>query len=152
MRPTHAIREVAFDHPDVSALLARYFAELAVRLPSYDAPSIEDLRADAGRGTTIVLFDGTVAIGCGALRLLDPTTAEVKRMFVAPEARGRGHARRLLAALEGKARARGCTRVVLDTAAPLHEAAAMYLREGYTRIPRYNDNPVAASWFEKKLR
>lgn len=50
-----------------------------------------------------------------------------------------------------RARALGCSRVVLDTAAPLREGAAIYLREGYVEIARYNDNPVAARWFEKRL-
>jgi GNAT superfamily N-acetyltransferase len=73
-------------------------------------------------------------------------------MFVAMDARGLGHGRRLLRALEERARSLGCSRVVLDTAAPLKEAARMYLREGYEEIERYNDNPYAARWFEKRLR
>ncbi len=72
-------------------------------------------------------------------------------MFVAPEARGRGHGRQVLRALEERARSMSCRRVVLDTAASLKEAASMYLREGYLEIERYNDNPYAARWFEKRL-
>ncbi len=145
------IHDVPPDDRDVLRLLGLYFAELRARLPSYEAPSIDDLRADGERGVTLVLLADRLAVGCGSLRVLDPTTAEVKRMFVVAEARGRGHARRILSALEERARSLGCARVVLDTAAPLHEAAAMYLREGYLEIARYNDNPVAARWFEKTL-
>jgi GNAT superfamily N-acetyltransferase len=81
---------------------------------------------------------------------VDPSRDEL-RTDVAPDARGRGVARTLLAALEHKARALGCTRIVLDTAAPLVEAARLYLREGYAEIDRYNDNPHAARWFGKVL-
>jgi GNAT superfamily N-acetyltransferase len=146
-----SIEAVAADHPDALALLVLYFAELRARLSSYEPPSIDALRADGERGVTLLLAEDGVPMACGALRLLAPPTAEVKRMFVVPSSRGRGHARRILHALEEKARTLGCARVVLDTAGPLHEAAAMYVREGYARIPRYNDNPFATAWFEKKL-
>lgn len=72
-------------------------------------------------------------------------------MFVVADARGRGHARVLLRALEDAARERGCEEIVLDTASTLHEAAHLYVREGYEEVERYNDNPYAARWFQKKL-
>lgn len=147
--PQREIHTVAVDHPDARALLDAYFAELRARLAAYDAPSLDELQAE--RGVTLVAYDGGRPVGCGAVRLLDSETAEVKRMFIAPDARGRGHARALLVALEKAAVELGCRRVVLDTAAPLTEAVAMYVRAGYGAIDRYNDNPVAAHWFEKML-
>ena len=72
-------------------------------------------------------------------------------MFVGGEARRRGVARRLLAALEDEARRLGYRRVVLDTAAPLGEAEALYRTAGYQVVPAYNDNPYAAHWFAKDL-
>lgn len=145
------IREVAPHDPDALGLLDAYFDELRVRLGAYEPPTLADLRADGARGVTLVAYEDGAPVACGSLRALDAATAEVKRMFVAPAARGRGHAKRLLLALEERARARGCARVVLDTAAPLEEAARMYLSAGYVAIPRYNDNRVAARWFEKRL-
>jgi GNAT superfamily N-acetyltransferase len=148
---TCEIRRVCVDLPDVLYLLDAYFAELRARVPKYEPPSLDELHADGERGVTLVSYEDGVAVGCGAIRLFDATTAEIKRMFVLVEARGRGHARRLLVGLEDEARSLGVLRIVLDTAAPLHEAAAMYLREGYVEIARYNDNPAAARWFEKQL-
>lgn len=140
---------VDIDDADALQLLGAYFNELRERFGAFDPPSREDLRADAARGVVLVAYDRGSAVACGSLRLLDSDTAEVKRMFVAPEARGRGLGRQVLRALEERARLMGCRRIVLDTAASLKEAASMYLREGYAEIERYNDNPYAARWFEK---
>jgi GNAT superfamily N-acetyltransferase len=145
------LRVVDADDPDALGLLEMYFAELRSRLAFFAAPSLADLQADGERGVTLVAYDKGRPVACGSLRLLDRDTAEVKRMYVAPEARGRGVGRRILRALEDQARSRGCSRVVLDTAAPLNEALSMYPREGYVDIERYNDNPYAARWFEKRL-
>jgi len=142
---------VDVDCADALQLLEAYFDELRERFGSFDPPSREALRADAARGVVLIAYDRGNAVACGSLRLLDSYTAEVKRMFVAPEARGRGHGRQVLRALEERARSMGCRRVVLDTAASLKEAASMYLSEGYVAIEPYNDNPYAAHWFEKRL-
>jgi GNAT superfamily N-acetyltransferase len=68
-----------------------------------------------------------------------------------PEARRRGHARRLLTALEDAARALGYERVRLDTGARQPHARALYTSAGFKPIPDYNDNPKAAYWGEKVL-
>ena len=57
----------------------------------------------------------------------------------------------LLAGVEGVARSLGARRLVLDTAPPLREAAALYLSAGYAPIPRYNDNPHGSGWFGRML-
>jgi GNAT superfamily N-acetyltransferase len=144
-----ACREICADHPDANGLIEDYFAELRHRLGHFDPPPAEELRADAKRGVTVVRYEGRRSVGCGSIRRLDAETAEVKRMFVIAEARGRGHGRAILRALEEKARALGCTRIVLDTASELVEAAALYESCGYREVPRYNDNPFAGRWFEK---
>ena len=90
-------------------------------------------------------------IGCGALTPIDASTGEIKRMWVAPEARGLGVARRLLEAIENQARQSGVTRVVLDTNRALTQAQALYRKAGYRETERYNDNPYAHFWFEKEL-
>lgn len=143
------VRQVAVDDSELAALLEAYFDELRRRFGAFESPSHEDLRSDAERGVVLVGSEDGTAVACGSLRRLDEDTAEVKRMFVRADARGRGHARALLRALEDEARSAGCRRMVLDTAASLTEAATMYLREGYVEIERYNDNPYAARWFEK---
>jgi GNAT superfamily N-acetyltransferase len=91
------------------------------------------------------------AVGCAGLRRLDGGTLELKHFFLVPEVRGRGLGRVLLAGVEDVARALGAGRIVLDTAAPLLEAAALYRAAGYREISRYNDNPHAVAWFERAL-
>lgn len=91
------------------------------------------------------------AIGCGSLKRLAPGIGEVKRMWVAPTARGLGVAQRLLVALEKQAHALGLRTVRLDTNSSLTEACALYARNGYREIQRYNNNPYAHHWFEKHI-
>ena len=73
-------------------------------------------------------------------------------MWVHPEWRGAGLGSRMLRHLEDEARRLGHRQVHLDTNGTLVEAIAMYEREGYQRVERYNDNPYAQAWFAKALR
>jgi DNA-binding MarR family transcriptional regulator len=86
-----------------------------------------------------------------AAAVLDPRTGEIARMWVDRPHRGLGLAKRILVALEEQAAALGFTTVRLDTNRVLDEARAMYLGAGYVEIPRYNDNPYATHFFEKRL-
>src|SRR6185295_8350640 len=75
----------------------------------YSEPGATHFRLDPeevrdGRGAFLVIYQDGTPVGCGALRLLEPGTAELKRMYVAPTARGTGLGRRLLLALENEAR------------------------------------------------
>ena len=76
-------------------------------------------------------------IGCGALRRLDDTSAEVKRMYVTPASRGSGVAAAILRALEEQARDRGWTTLRLETGTSQPDAIRFYDREGYRQFPRY---------------
>jgi ribosomal protein S18 acetylase RimI-like enzyme len=81
----------------------------------------------------------------GAVRRLDAVTAESKRMYVVPEFRGRGVARRLLAEMEGESVPLGVARLVLETGIRQPEALALYERAGFVRIPafgEYVDSPL----------
>jgi putative acetyltransferase len=80
-----------------------------------------------------------LAVGCGALRLLDADTAELKRMYVCPEARGQGIGRRLLGALEAEARAFGVRRLVLETGVRQAAAMALYQATGFRPIPLFGE-------------
>jgi putative acetyltransferase len=80
--------------------------------------------------------DGT-PVGCGALRRLDPTAAEVKRMYVVPPARGTGVATAILRALEAEALSRGWATLRLETGTEQPDAQRFYEREGYHRIPLF---------------
>ncbi len=102
-------------------------------------------------GAFLLLDQDGVPVACGGLRTLEPGLGEIKRMYVIPAARQRGHARRLLEALEDAARAAGLTRVRLDTNAQQPEAVALYHACGYAEIADYNGSPTATHWFEKTL-
>jgi ribosomal protein S18 acetylase RimI-like enzyme len=98
----------------------------------------------------LVAYRGEEAVGCGGVAHHDGWS-EVKRLWVAPEIRGLGVARRLLAALEADAVRRGSSAVRLDTSRHLTEAMALYRSTGYTEIARFNDEVFADFWFEKRL-
>ena len=102
-------------------------------------------------GAYVVGWEDGRAVAGGALKRLEPGVAEIKRMYVVPDARGRGLARRLLAALEDVARELGYERVRLDTGASQPHAQVLYESAGYREVPDYNDNPYAAYHGEKLL-
>lgn len=90
-------------------------------------------------------------MACGGIKRLGPRVAEIKRMYVAPAARSRGVARRLLATLEEAARGLGYATVRLDTGPAQPHARALYASAGYRTISDYNANPYAGWWGEKAL-
>ena len=102
-------------------------------------------------GVFLVGWRDGVPVAGGGLRQLEPGVGEIKRMYVEPEARSLGIARRLLWALEEAARRRGLERVRLDTGPSQPHAKALYLSTGYREIPSYNGNLRAAFWGEKLL-
>lgn len=133
---TEAIAAVPLTDARAVALVAELDGELAARYPPEQRfGAVDPAEVDGDRGVFLVAADGGRALGCGALRLLDTTTAEVKRMYVRPEARGRRLATRILSALEGHAREAGLTRLVLETGDAQTEAIALYTRAGFTRVP-----------------
>jgi len=102
-------------------------------------------------GAFLVLRDGAQAVGCGGLKRLDAETCELKRMYLRPDARGRGLSRVLLGALEERARQLGYRRARLDTGDRQPAARRLYETAGYGRIPDYNGNTLARLWFEREL-
>jgi drug/metabolite transporter (DMT)-like permease/GNAT superfamily N-acetyltransferase len=145
-------RAATVDH-DAAALLEAYAAEVYDRTVVREPCRIETVASEYVEpgGTFLVLYDGDEPVGCGGLRTLGDGIAELKRMYIVPGARGRGHGRRLLTALEDEARRLGYARLRLDTAEPLREAQALYRAAGYRQIPDYNGNSAATHWFEKEL-
>jgi len=95
-------------------------------------------------------LDGA-AVCCGGVKRLPDGACEIKRMFVVPEARGRGVARALLHALEDEARRLGYAIARLDTGPRQPHARRLYEGEGYRPIGNFNANPVATFWGEKRL-
>ncbi|MCB5164910.1 GNAT family N-acetyltransferase [Streptomyces bambusae] len=155
--------EVAAEHfgtPAATALRREYYAEVAGRYWGRTATSAEvdqglaDDPADAltaPTGAFLVGRYGGEPAACAGLRLLDPVTAELTRVFVRPDRRGTGGGGALLAALEAAARSLGAQRIRLDTRTDLVEARGLYAKHGYAEIPAYNSGPYAQHWFEKRL-
>jgi ribosomal protein S18 acetylase RimI-like enzyme len=90
-------------------------------------------------------------VGCGALRFDAAGIVEIKRVWLAPHARGLGLGGRLLTALEAHARSHGARLARLATNRALTEAIALYRRSGYREVPPFNDEHYADHWFEKPL-
>jgi GNAT superfamily N-acetyltransferase len=143
------IRTARFDEPAVQKLVSEALADLAVRYGgSGDDTPVSAADFAPPNGDFLVAVDDGELIGCAGWRTRGDA-AELKRMYTAPQARGRGVARRVLAAVEESARCAGRTRVVLETGDRQPEAVALYTSAGYTRIANfgyYRDHPGVLSF------
>jgi putative acetyltransferase len=145
---------VSFDSPDAVALTRAQQSELRGRDGEGDiGPAREASMFEPPDGVFLVIRDGEQAIACGGLARFDERRAELKRMYVAPEARGSGHGRRLLEELEAWARRLGYAAVRLETGEGQAEALGLYRSAGYLPIPCYGVYATRASsrCFEKDL-
>lgn len=126
---------------DSRALIGALNAELSGMYPEAGAThfGLDPAEVAEGRGAFLVVRRGGVPVGCGALRMLDAETGELKRMYVAPTERGTGLGRRLVAALEAEARALGVRRLVLETGIRQTAALALYRATGFEPIPLYGE-------------
>jgi GNAT superfamily N-acetyltransferase len=142
------------DESPASELLAEMRVELNDVYGSFNRLDNPPLASDELRGPVgayLVGYEGDEAVAGGGIRRLDAGVAEIKRMFVRPQARSRGVARALLEALEKTAREAGYERVRLDTGPKQVHGLALYRSAGYVDVPAYNDNPFACFWGEKVL-
>jgi DNA-binding MarR family transcriptional regulator/GNAT superfamily N-acetyltransferase len=141
--------------PIAQHCLRQYFAELDRRFDagfdlanSLPAPP-DEMRPPAG--IFLVASLSQDPIGCGALKFHGDEPTELKRMWVAPTARGLGVGRRLLRELENRAFEGGSRAIRLETNRALTEAVAMYRSAGYREVDAFNDEPYGDHWFEKQL-
>ena len=122
--------------------------ELSERYPEEGATHfrLDPDEVTEGRGAFLVVRSAGRPVGCGAVRRLDAETAEIKRMYVVPDFRGQGIARRLLTALEAESAVLGISRLLLETGSRQPEALALYERAGFVRVPafgEYVDSPLS---------
>jgi GNAT superfamily N-acetyltransferase len=139
----------------VQYCLGEYYRELDDRFDGgFDPelslrPSLDEFAPP--RGVFLVARLHGEPVGCGGLKPISAEAAYLKRMWIAPRARGLGLARGLLSALEEQARILGYSVVRLETNKALVEAQQLYRSSGYREAPRFNDEPYAHHWFEKAL-
>jgi putative acetyltransferase len=144
-----------FESADARRLIAALDEHLASRYPAEQrfGPNLKPAQIAPGLGTFVIARADGRAIGCGALRLLDETTAEVKRMFVEPAQRGRGVGQEILDHLEAVAATLGARRLVLETGVFQEDAIGLYLRAGFSQVGCWGEYATAPTsvCYEKQL-
>jgi GNAT superfamily N-acetyltransferase len=150
-----AVEAEPFESADARRLIAALDAHLASRYPPEQrfGPNLKPAQLAPGLGTFVIARADGRAIGCGAFRMLDGSTAEVKRMYVDPELRGHGVGKEILDHLEAAAMSVGARTLVLETGVYQEEAIGLYLRAGFSRIDcwaEYATSPTSVC-YEKQL-
>ena len=147
--------EVDFDSFEVQALAQAQQSEMRELYEGEGdiGPMREASMFEPPDGVFIVVRDEGRALACGGICRFDETRAELKRMYVVPEARGRGLGRCVLADLEARARKLGYAAIVLETGDRQVESLGLYRSAGYERIPCYPpyDSRALSLCFEKRL-
>jgi DNA-binding MarR family transcriptional regulator len=153
---TVRISPVDPEHADARYCLAEYTRELNRRSDRTFDPTVgatarpEEVRPPAG--AFFVAYRHGEPIGCGAVKHHLDAPAEIKRMWIAPHARGLGLGRRLLRTLETCAREAGATNAHIETNSDLTEALALYESAGWEQVKAFNDEPFADRWLRKSLK
>lgn len=151
-----SFRDAYVDRGDGALLESAMRAEIealysGLEMNAPDMPKAGPEELNPPHGVFLVGYRDDRAICCGGIKTLAPGICEFKRMYVAPEARGRGVARELLAALEHRARALGFHTARLDTGDRQPAAQHLYESAGYVPIANFNANPMATYFGEKRL-
>ena len=142
------LRREALTSANAMALIEALNAELSLYYPERGANyfRLDSAEVDPGAGLFIVGYLERRAVGCGAVRRIDPDTAEIKRMYVLRPGRGLGVGRAILTELELQARALGCTQLLLETGERQLDAMRLYLRAGFERTAlfgEYRSSPLS---------
>ena len=150
------IRREDLSSETAQTLIAALNADLRARYPEGDGMHYFRLDVDEvrpGLGAFVVAYDAGTPVGCGAVRTIGAGVAEIKRMYVVPNVRGRGIARRMLDVLESEARAIGVTMLMLETGTRQPEAIALYEKTGYSLRGPFGEYPPSPLnvFFEKRL-
>lgn len=153
------IEVVAYEHPEAQRLVEKVQQEYVVRYGESDITPVRAEEFSAPRGLFLLGYLDGEAVASGGWRIRDGDEpgfesgdVELKRMYVVPEARGRGLSRVMLAELEAAAARVGCSRILLETGTRQPEAIALYRSSGYVEIAKfgaYQDDPEStcfAKW------
>ncbi|MGV8875078.1 MAG: GNAT family N-acetyltransferase [Rhodococcus sp. (in: high G+C Gram-positive bacteria)] len=153
----------AFVHPASEPaidILYRYYADVVGRFHGREASEVEvqramvdepsdDLAGDSG--VFVVAYLGVEVVGCGGVRFVSDSVAELTRVFVDARARGHGVGTSIVEFIEGCVRESRRTTVRLDTRADLIEARGLYSKLDYQDVPAFNSEPYAEVWLEKQF-
>ncbi len=146
------LRQEPLDGTAGSALLAAFVEEIARLYRGWTpaaGPSATTEELSPPSGLFLVAYEEDRPVGCGGIKRLSETAAELKRLYVIPQVRKRGLAHSLIAALEDGARHAGYRVLRLDTGSKQPAALKLFRSLGYSEIDDYNNNPHASYWFEK---
>jgi putative acetyltransferase len=145
---SYTIRAAVFpeERAAVRGLFEQYQSELGVDLCFQNfAAELRDLPGSYAEPAGLLLgaeYEGRL-IGCVALKALNATTAEMKRLYVEPGHRGTGIARQLVLELVDRARGKHYSSIVLDTLPTMSRAQRLYVSLGFTDVAAYTYNPIA---------
>ncbi|MFT5102777.1 MAG: putative acetyltransferase [Candidatus Latescibacterota bacterium] len=147
------IKRTNSENQDFIALVKFLDADLKIRDGDEHDFFNQYNKLDTIKNVVLAYLDGHVA-GCGAFKLYENTTIEIKRMFTTAEARGNGIGTLTLSELEKWALAEGFTHAILETGYRMSEAIGLYTKSGYEQIPNYGQyvHVDASRCFKKELK
>lgn len=136
-----AVRRESIESRAAIDLINELNAELSHRYPEEGANyfRLSAAEVEPGRGAFFIARADNIPIGCGAVRLIDSATAEIKRMYVVPRHRSAGAGAALLARIEQAAVELGARRLVLETGVRQPEALGLYTKFGFAEIPAFGE-------------
>jgi ribosomal protein S18 acetylase RimI-like enzyme len=150
----HPIRPAeAGDIPEVRVMLKEYVDWIGLDLAFQEIDAeLDGLPGDYAPplGALLVASDGGLLVGMIGLRPIDDRICEMKRLFVRPEARGRGLARQLIDSILAQARRLKYQEIRLDTLPMMGDAQNLYVAMGFADIEAYYDTPIAGTRFMAK--
>jgi putative acetyltransferase len=140
------------DNPDFQQLVRQLDAVLA-ELDGDDHEFYAQFNKTSMLKHAVVAYDGTLPVGCGAVKEFSADAMEVKRMYTLPEQRNKGIAKEVLSELEKWTAELGYKKCVLETGKRQPDAIGLYKKQGYKSIPNYGqyvgmENSVC---FEKNI-
>lgn len=130
------IKRTNSEEPDFSTLVK----ELDVYLKTVDGDDHEFYHQYNNidvLNNVVVAYVDEIPVACGSIKKYNATTVEIKRMYVKPNSRGKGLAKRVLKELEIWAKELGCQKIILETGKKQVEAVAFYKKCAYHSIPNY---------------
>jgi GNAT superfamily N-acetyltransferase len=136
---TLEIKTVSPEDRDLRALIDHLDRELLQLYPAQGIFGVDFSDPKVREMTFCVAYMNGVPAGCGGLRPLEGGAAEIKRMYVEPEYRGRGVASAILRFIEGKAKERGFSLLKLETGPKQPEAIGLYKKSGYAETESYGE-------------